>query len=195
MTGIRHASLVLARAATRASLLAALAFAAPATAARGPQAGPVADAAAVLRRHPLRTLSGETLDLAAMRGDVVVVNFWASWCPPCRRELPELDALHREIQARGGRVVAVSIDHDPRHAARFVARHKLSLPVAHDGPDGLAKALALPAVPYTLVLDRSGRVAHATRASDAAALGQLAATTRRLLDAKPLVTHTEDPTR
>jgi peroxiredoxin len=136
---------------------------------------------AALDRHVLRTVDGVTLSLASLRGEVVVINFWASWCRPCRKELPELDALHATLAARGGRVLAVSIDEDPRNVERFVRAHGLTLPVYHDGPEGLARALDLGHIPYTLVLDRRGEVAYASSGADRAALEALEKTTLSLL--------------
>jgi thiol-disulfide isomerase/thioredoxin len=138
-----------------------------------------------LRRHPLRTIQGRSLTLADLQGEVVVVNFWASWCRPCRRELPGLEALHRDL-ARGaggarGRVVAISIDAEAANAVRFLKDHGLSLPACHDGPDGLARTLDLDRVPTTLVLDRDGRIAFVQSGGGAQALGELTAVTRRLL--------------
>jgi thiol-disulfide isomerase/thioredoxin len=117
---------------------------------------------AALGRHALRTLDGHELSIAKLEGEVVVVQFWATWCAPCRRELPALDALDRRLFPHGGRVIAIAIDQDPANVRRFVRTHKLSLPVCHDGPDGLAKELALDHIPFTVVLDRDGSVAFAT---------------------------------
>jgi len=138
-----------------------------------------------LRAHTLRTVDGRRLVLSRLDGEVLVVNFWASWCAPCRRELPRLDALHAAIADRGGRVLAVSIDREARNVRRFVRAHRLTLPVYHDGPDGLARALDLPHVPFTIVLDREGNVAFATAGSDERSLEQIAATANRLLAAAP----------
>lgn len=143
-------------------------------------------AEAALARHPLRLLDGTSTTLAAMRGRVVVVNFWASWCAPCRRELPQLDALHRDMSAQGASVVAVSIDQDAENARRFAKRGKLALPVAHDGPAGLARTLDLRHVPATVVLDRDGRIAWSTHRSDDAELAKLAAVVRRLAGSGPV---------
>lgn len=134
-----------------------------------------------LAAHVLRTTAGVKLPLGSLRGEVVVINFWASWCRPCRRELPVLNALHASLAGRGGRVLAVSIDEDPRNVDRFVKANRLTLPVYHDGPAGLAKALNLTHVPCTLVIDRRGEVAWSMSGSDAAALDQLSRKTESLL--------------
>ncbi len=138
----------------------------------------VADA---LEAHPLRGLDGRPLSLRTSEGQVVVLNFWASWCAPCRRELPVLDALHASLKGHGARIVAVSVDAEAANARRFQQKLGLSLPIAHDGPDGLARRLDLPSLPYTVVLGRDGRVAWSTQSSDARALAALEAETRRLL--------------
>lgn len=142
---------------------------------------PVAEAA--LGGHRLRLLDGTSTSLAELRGQVVIVNFWATWCAPCRRELPRLDALHREMDGRGAQVVAVSIDQNADNVRRFAKSGRLTMPVAHDGPEGLARALDLANVPATIVLDRDGRIAWSTARSDDAELERLAAVVRRLAGA------------
>src|SRR5262245_56507826 len=72
-----------------------------------------------LAAHRLESLDGKTTTLAAYRGDVIVVNFWASWCAPCRRELPMLDQWNAAWSGRGARVIAISIDTDAKKARRF----------------------------------------------------------------------------
>ena len=153
-----------------------------------------AEQSRVLRGRTLHLLDGGMLDLGSLDGQVVVVNFWASWCRPCRKELPALDALNTELARRGGRVVAVSIDENPENVRRFAREHGLSLPIALDGPDGLARALNLPHIPYTLVLDRNGAVAMTSSASDPAALAAVAARARELTDRTPVAAHDEGGT-
>ena len=146
---------------------------------------------AALEHHVFRTPSGGTLTMASLNGQVVVLHLWATWCAPCRKELPRLDALHSELEKRGGRVLAVSIDLDPRNVERFVLQQHLKLPVAIDGPDGLAKELDVPAIPYTVVLNRNGEVVSLVAGSGEAMLESTTATARRLLAEKPMATRTD----
>jgi thiol-disulfide isomerase/thioredoxin len=134
-----------------------------------------------LKGAVVRTVDGRTLSLDALQGEVVVLNFWASWCPPCRRELPRLDAFQTSVAGRGARVVAISIDEEARNVERFARAQRLSLTLYHDGPDHLARRLDLPHVPFTIVLDRRGEVVLATGGADPQTLESITETTRRLL--------------
>lgn len=116
------------------------------------------DPGEVLASHPLESLEGDSTTLSAYRGEVVVVNFWASWCTPCRPELKVMNEWNRVWVERGARVVAISVDKELRNAKRFAEQEQLSLTVLHDGPSGLAKELDLPSLPCTFVLDRNGKV-------------------------------------
>jgi len=144
-----------------------------------------------LREHLLHTLDGKSYTLASLRGEVVVVNFWASWCPPCRKELPALGALNDRL-AGHGRVIAISIDRDLRNVERFAKTNHLSMTVAHDGPDGLARQLDLKSVPLTLVLGRDGDIAYT--AMGTTDLGRVEDTARRLV-AQPLAAEPPPATR
>ncbi|HMB69319.1 MAG TPA: TlpA disulfide reductase family protein [bacterium] len=144
-----------------------IAFSAIALAAATATAGEFDAWGPVLVKHELRALDGTaTASLGDLQGEVTVVNFWASWCKPCRKELVELDAMTRRLEPAGVRVVAVSIDHDVRKAARFIDGEGLSLPVYHDGPDGLARELDLPWLPCTVVMDAAGRVVRVDGGGD-----------------------------
>jgi thiol-disulfide isomerase/thioredoxin len=107
----------------------------------------------------LSTAARAEADLGAYRGRVVVVNYWASWCEPCRKELPALERLHRRFEARGLVTLGVSID-DPeeRDAARdLVKRLHISFPVRFDGTTAEMAALGLAtSIPATALFDRDG---------------------------------------
>jgi peroxiredoxin len=160
---------------------------APARAAGIPGIGaPSERAEATLRHHALRRLDGTAVSLAALRGEVVVLNFWASWCAPCRRELPRLEVLNAEIAHQGGRVIAVSIDEDRRNVELFATREHMQLPIVLDGPAGLARDLDLRSMPLSLVIDRSGNIAYANTRSDATGLDALVAATRKAIADRPV---------
>ena len=133
------------------------------------------DAGEMLASHRLTSFEGAATTLSAYRGQVRVVNFWASWCAPCRDELATMNRWNGDWAGRGARVVAISIDKDAARAQRFAQQLKLSLTVLHDGPTGLARALDIPSLPCTYLLDAQGRVVSVVRGSSAGELKELRA--------------------
>ena len=109
------------------------------------------------------TLTGQRLSLSAYRGSVVVINFWGSWCAPCRAEAPDLSALAANYATRGVRFLGVDIRDDPVSADAFIKAFRVPYPSLNDPSDELALAFrgTVPpaAIPTTLVIDRSGRIA------------------------------------
>ena len=106
----------------------------------------------------LRDLSGTKWDLRSLRGKVVLVNFWATWCPPCRKELPDLEALYERFGSRGLVVLAIS-DEDSAKVAPFVAEHKLTYPVLLDPGRKVNEAFQIDGIPKSFVYDRQGNLA------------------------------------
>lgn len=104
---------------------------------------------------------GQNLSLASMRGRPLLVNFWATWCPPCVEELPLLNRFYRENKANGWQIVALAVD-KAESVRRFLARSPLDFPVGMAGMEGteLARSLGNEAggLPYTVVFGRDGRV-------------------------------------
>ncbi len=106
---------------------------------------------------------GGKLVMADLRGKPLLINFWATWCVPCVRELPALQRFQREQAARGWRVIALAVD-QPVPVIEFINRFKLELTVALAGVDGLEWQRAMGndngGLPFSLVLDGAGRVRH-----------------------------------
>jgi peroxiredoxin len=107
----------------------------------------------------LPTPAGGTFKLAEHRGKVVMVNFWATWCPPCLEEMPAMDRLYRQHRDAGFVLVAVSVDADPKKVTPFVTQHKLTFPVGLDPRMDLANAYAVRALPSSFFVGRDGNLA------------------------------------
>jgi thiol-disulfide isomerase/thioredoxin len=106
--------------------------------------------------HPTM-LDGSTIDVG---GKVVVLNFWASWCAPCRAELPLLEQLHDRLDHDRALVVGVNVDASERTGQALARRLSLDLPVSWDPNGQVASQLSPPAMPTTYVIDAQGRVAE-----------------------------------
>ncbi len=106
----------------------------------------------------LQRAEGGNLRLAEQRGQVVLINFWASWCAPCRVEMPHLNRLHDKYKAGGFMVLGVNIDDDPRHGAATATRWGLKFPVLLDASKAVTKTYDLGAMPSTVLVDRDGRI-------------------------------------
>jgi peroxiredoxin len=106
----------------------------------------------------LPRLGGGTVALSQFRGSVVVVDFWASWCGPCREELPALEKLRKEYEPRGVRFVGVNIDDDREAAAHAAEQLGLTMPIALDTDKQAAQSFQPPTMPTSFVIDRGGVV-------------------------------------
>ena len=118
-----------------------------------PQALLHKQAPAVLRHD----LNGQPLSLARLRGKVVLLNFWASWCGPCLTEMPQFMAWQRQYAAQGLRVVGISMDDDVASARKLVTRLKVDYPIAMGDPV-LGRSYGVLGLPLTFLIDRKGQV-------------------------------------
>ena len=112
--------------------------------------------------HPpdsTNALQGFVPDSIALDSQVVFVDFWASWCIPCRHSFPWLQSLYSEYHVRGLQVIGISVDKDHRAALRFLAEHPVSFPVLFDSTGALAKKFDLAAMPTSFLYGRDGRLA------------------------------------
>ncbi|MBJ7608869.1 MAG: TlpA family protein disulfide reductase [Candidatus Dormibacteraeota bacterium] len=123
------------------------------------------------------SLTGSTLNLASLHGHPVVVDFWASWCGPCRQEQPELKAIVVKYSARGVQFLGVDIRDDNANARAFVQEFKVSYPSVADPASDVAANFGVDAPPTTLVVDSAGNI----RLRDLGTLTDVTATLDALL--------------
>jgi peroxiredoxin len=118
----------------------------------GPQVGqPVPD-------FSLPDLEGRIHRLSELRGKVVVLNFWATWCPPCVDEMPSLERLNDSLQSKGVEVVAVSVDERFSDIGEFVEKYRVSFTVLHDDGKKVSRSYQTFKYPETYIVDREGRL-------------------------------------
>jgi peroxiredoxin len=141
--------------AARPLAIAALAVAGAAQAAVTPSAG--------APDFTLPSLGGANLRLQEQRGRVVMVNFWATWCGPCRVEMPHLARLYEKYRSSGFVVLAVNIDEDPRKAAGLAKQMGMTFPVLLDTEKKVSRLYDLSTMPSTVLIDRDGRVRYVHR--------------------------------
>lgn len=106
----------------------------------------------------LLTMEGETVILSEMRGQAVLVNFWASWCGPCRAEMPAMQRIYEEYEEQGFTILAVNVtSQDSRSAASaFVTQYGLTFPILMDETGAVSRAYHLNAFPSSYFIDRNG---------------------------------------
>ena len=108
----------------------------------------------------LKSASGENLRLSEYRGDVVMINFWATWCGPCRQEMPLLDELYVRYQRVGFNLLGVNIDDDTGRAMKMIDELGVTFPVLFDSRKEVSKLYHVAAMPVTLLVDREGRIRY-----------------------------------
>lgn len=106
------------------------------------------------------TLGGARVRLQELRGKVVFVNLWATWCPPCREEMPSMVRLYQLMRAKGVEIVAVSEDRDRAALEKFVRQHGVTFPVAQDEDKRIYGLYRATGVPETHLIDRQGIIRH-----------------------------------
>lgn len=111
----------------------------------------------------LKTLEGPNLRLQEQRGKVVLLNFWATWCGPCREEMPQLNKLFEKYKPLGFTLLGVNVDEDSRNAAGVATQLGVKFPVLLDSDKRVSKLYQLSTMPSTVMIDRDGRVRFLTR--------------------------------
>jgi peroxiredoxin len=105
----------------------------------------------------LKDLSGKTWTFSELRGKVVLVNFWATWCPPCRKEMPDLEALYRRFESKGFVVLGIS-DEESAKVKPFIRERKVSFPVLLDPGRKVNEMFVVEGIPKSFVYDREGKL-------------------------------------
>lgn len=111
----------------------------------------------------LANRAGGEVALSELRGQVVMINFWASWCGPCKQEMPHLNRLYDKYRDAGFVLLGVNVDDDPRKAASAAGTLGVHFPVLLDAAKDVSRLYDLSAMPTTVVIDRDGRVRHVHR--------------------------------
>jgi peroxiredoxin len=108
-----------------------------------------------------KNINGEAIQLSSFQGRTIVLNFWATWCPPCVKEMPELDALYPELQKKNIELLGIGID-SPSNMREFLTKQNIRYPLLVAGVGGTELASALGnqggALPFTVIIDKNGRI-------------------------------------
>jgi thiol-disulfide isomerase/thioredoxin len=109
----------------------------------------------------VQSMSGKPITVSSYRGKVVLLDVWASWCGPCKQELPTLDDMAARLRRRGVEVLAVSIDQERENVVKFLhARSRWSLTIAHDPAGAVADRLHPDKMPTSYIIDRAGIIRY-----------------------------------
>ncbi|MEH6581564.1 MAG: TlpA disulfide reductase family protein [Halioglobus sp.] len=106
----------------------------------------------------LKSNSGENIRLSEYRGQVVLINFWASWCGPCRQEMPHLDAIHQKYAPMGFTVFGINVEQDRQGADKVLRDIPVTFPVLFDDSNVVSELYDVDAMPVTVLVDRKGEI-------------------------------------
>jgi thiol-disulfide isomerase/thioredoxin len=106
----------------------------------------------------LSTLEGKKVSLSSYKGKVVVLSFWATWCPPCKEEMPEMEALYKDIAAKGFTILAIDVGEDKATVEKFVKENGYTFPILLDTKEEIAGLYGTQALPSNYVVDAKGYV-------------------------------------
>lgn len=106
----------------------------------------------------LKSSTGKNIKLSELRGKVVMLNFWASWCGPCRQEMPLLEKIYKKYQRLGFTLLGVNVEQDSNAAKNYLKDVKVSFPILFDSTNKTSKLYNVSAMPTTIIIDRSGNI-------------------------------------
>lgn len=111
----------------------------------------------------LKSRNGENVKLSELRGDVVMINFWASWCAPCRQEMPLLEDMHKKYNDLGFVLLGVNVEEDSSSAEDLLREVPVSFPILYDPTNKVTKLYNVVAMPSTIMVDRDGNMRYLHR--------------------------------
>jgi len=106
----------------------------------------------------LKDLNGKSISLSSFKGKVVLLNFFATWCPPCRAEMPAFNKLYREKKIRGLEIISVSTDRSLNDIKDFLQKNKVDFPILFDADRSVSKQYRVFSMPTTFLIDKSGKI-------------------------------------
>lgn len=108
----------------------------------------------------LESRAGDNVRLEDHRGEVVMLNFWASWCGPCRQEMPLMDDIYSRYKDLGFTILAVNVDENRDEALRFLDKVPVNYPILYDPQSSVSELYEVPAMPTTVMIDRDGKARY-----------------------------------
>ena len=106
----------------------------------------------------LQSRDGRAVSLAQFKGDVVIINFWASWCGPCRQEMPLLDSIYKQYKDMGFTMIGLNVERNPHDANAWLLKTPVSYPILYDTKSQVSQLYHVQAMPTTVIIDRQGIV-------------------------------------
>jgi peroxiredoxin len=122
-----------------------------------------ADAGGPAPQFALAALSGQQAALSQYKGQVVMVNFWATWCGPCQQEMPLLDQMYKKYKPAGFTLIGVNVDKESAPVKDLMARKPVSFPVLLDPANQVSKAYHVDEMPSSVIIDRKGEIRYIHR--------------------------------
>jgi len=117
------------------------------------------------KNFTLKSQSGKNIKLSELRGQVIMLNFWASWCGTCIQQLPILNKLHRQFEKKGFTVLAINIDESTKKAMSITKKQKLTFPVLFDTFNHVSRFYSVSSIPVSILIDRDGNIRHSLNAT------------------------------
>jgi len=111
----------------------------------------------------LKSASGKNVRLSELKGRIVMLNFWATWCGPCAEEIPHLNELHESLDPYDFELLGINLDEDQSKAMHLAKKLDVNFPVLFDADKDVSKSFDIKAMPTTIIIDRAGKIRHVNR--------------------------------